>query len=617
VVEANKANPSVATIGAQFLTSDNPDPSNPRRFRVFATIYNQKLDRPEFGVALDGASASLTLPPGLRFATDPATNQVDVASKPMVARAGSIPGRIDSDDEGIASWWVEATGERYGALTYQVSVSVTEPSPLSRSVSRVINLPTPPVYSYQTGVFQMTGFPFEFDPVLSDNGLPVTILNTNVAGSEANLVLWEYIGNTNPNRFPPYRPATQIVPGRGYFYRPSIGINNQRVVYLKGARPTASQAPVGNTAALPRRIQLEPGWNLIANPYVYDIPLSFLRFLRNQDNPSLAKVTYQTAVASGLVRGGIYFFSPADRAYQFLESVDNPLRPWQAYWIYANERVLLEYANPTMRGTLIQPTPITETNPDAEPATRKAVNRDNDWRQQLVLRRSDGAQDRATFIGIAGGVTSLKDSRNLPKPPPLEDYVYAGLAQESSETRYATMVQAPGGKRVWELELSSDKDDSATLLWPEIAKLPRRVQLSITDLQSGRTAHLRSASSLPVTLRKGVVSRYRITAQMAATQPLRITQLTTRATRSGSSIAVRLSKDATLTARVLTQGGRVVQVLAGSRATTGGQEVLLSWNGRDGSGTSLPAGGYVVEIVATDSEGEQPARRTMLLSKLR
>jgi flagellar hook assembly protein FlgD len=119
-----------------------------------------------------------------------------------------------------------------------------------------------------------------------------------------------------------------------------------------------------------------------------------------------------------------------------------------------------------------------------------------------------------------------------------------------------------------------------------------------------------------VTFRKGVTSRYRITAQMAASQSLRITQLTTRSTRSGSSISVRVSQDATITARVLTQSGRVVQVLASSRAAVSGQETLLSWNGRDSAGGALPAGSYIVEVVAS-GEGEGSIRDTRPLLRVR
>ncbi len=616
LLDSNKrTNPSVAEIGSEFLTAAEPDATNPKAFRIFASVYNQKLPNPQFGVRLDGVTMSLTLPQGLRFAIDPVTGQRDVASKSVSSSRGL--GLVDSDDDGIASWLVEATGERYGSLVYQVSTNILEPTPRSRSISRSIEIPTPPVFSYKPRVFQMTGIPFEYDPILSDNARPETVLNTNVAGQD-NLVIWEYVGNTRPNKFPPYERPTKLVPGRGYFFLPNIpssGTPNERIILLKGVRPVANQAPASQTA-LPSRIQLEQGWNLISNPYVYDIPLNYLRLLRNQDNPALDKVTYQAAVNSGLIRGGVYFYSPTERSYQFLENFTRPLRPWQGYWMYANQRVLLEFTAPSARGSLVQQTPLSATNSELEPATRKIVNRDNDWRQQFVVRRSDGAQDNVTFIGVSSGVSSADDSRNWPKPPPIADYVHASLIREGSDTRYASLLQGPGGKKTWELELLSDKDDTGTVLWPEVSKLPRRVQLSLTDLQSGRTIQLRSSASLPVTFRKGVASRYRITAQVAASQPLRITQLSTRSTRSGSSISVRVSQDATITARVVTQSGRVVQVLASSRAAVSGQEMLLSWNGRDSAGAALPAGSYIVEVVA-NGEGENPARGARPLLRVR
>ena len=613
-VIANSKNPTLASIGARFLTSDTATAAAPTRFQVFASVYNQKPPATPSAVRLDGVTASLTLPAGLRFSKDPATGATDVASKTVISRTGAS-GTIDSDKDGIVSWFVEATGERYGALTYQVSVSVQDPSSLSRSVSRIINVPTPPVFSYKPGAFQMTGIPFQYDPVLSDNGFPATVLNTNVATQETTLSLFEYTGNSNPNK--PYTLASAIVPGRGYFFRPSIGANGERIIYLKGAKPVASQAPTGNTEASPLRITLKPGWNMIANPYVYEIPLSYLRFLQTNNNPGLVKVSYDTAVTSGLIRGGVYYYSTADKSYQFIQSIGDMVKPWQGYWIYVNQDLDLEYANPTARGSLIQPTALSTTNTELEPATRK-ISTDNNWRQQLVVRRDDGAQDQAIYVGAASGVrASGDDTRNMPKPPPIDDYIYGGLVREGATTRYATVLQPVGGKQSWELEVLSDKDGSATLLWPDTARLPRRIQLSLTDLQTGRKVQLRTSSSLPITVRKGVASRYRITAERSATQPLRIAQLQTRSTRGGQVISVLLTKEGTITARILTQSGRQVQVLATGRAASGGSETLLSWNGRDQAGAPLPAGAYVVEIVASGTDGETPVRLSRPISVLR
>ena len=608
-VLANRNNPTLATVGAAFLTSPDAVVENPRRFKITASAYNQKLNNPLFGVRLEGVSLSLTLPQGLKFAVDPTTGVTDVASKAVTG--GGTVGSVDADKDGQASWWVEATGEKYGPLTYQVTASVALPAPLSRSVTRTIVVPTPPVFSYKPGVFQLTGIPFSFDNALSDNALPATVLNTNVSAQDTSLSLWEYTGNANR----PYQLANKITLGKGYFFRPSIGQNGERIVMLRGAKPSASQAPTGNATALPQQIQLEAGWNLVANPYVYEIPLNYFRFVINGDT-SLVKNSYQAAVDAGVIRSGVYTYNATTRSYDILQSATSPIIPWQGYWIYAEQKVVLEFTTPTTRGSLIQPTAVTSTNPDTEPATRK-INRDTDWRQQLVVRRDDGAQDKTIYLAAATG-SAASETRNLPKPPPIDDYIYGGLVRPNQTTRYASIVQpAVGKQQSWDLEVVSDKDGNATISWPGIAHLPRRVQLKITDLQTGRSQSLRSTASLNLTVRKGVATRYRITSEMAATQPLRITSLQTRGTRGGQSISVQLSKDATLTARVLTQTGRPVQVLASGRSTTSGSETTLTWNQRDQSGNALPAGIYLIEVVASGSEGETPVRMSRPISVLR
>lgn len=614
-VIANKTNPTLASVGAAFLTTPGADAANPRRFKITSSIYNQTSPNPLFGVRLDGVSLSLTLPQGLKFAVDPTTNAVDVASKPAVV--GTISGSVDSDKDGQASWWVEATGERYGPLTYQITASVQLPAPLSRSISRTVVVPTPPVFSYKPQVFQLTGIPFTFDTQLSDNGLPATVLNSNVANQEVTLSLWEYTGSANR----PYQLATQLVPGKGYFYRPSIpsgSDSSARIVMLKGAKPVGSQAPIGNAVAQPTRIQLETGWNLVANPYVYEIPLNYFRFVINGDT-SLVKNGYQASVDAGVIRGGVYNYNATTRSYDILQEATSPIVPWQGYWIYANQRVVLEFTNPTIRGALIQTTPLSATNTESEPATR-LVNRDNDWRQQLVVRRDDGAVDQAIYLGGAASLNRIggDDSRNLPKPPPIADYIYGGLVKSGETTRYARVLQSAGSKQqTWELEVVSDKDGTASISWPNISRLPRRVQLQITNLQTRQTQSLRSTSALSVAVHKGVATRYRITAGREASQTLRITSLQTTQSRGGQNISIVVNKEATITARVLTQTGRAVQVLASGRAASSGSATVLTWNHRDQNGNALPAGVYVVEVVASGGDGDQPVRLSRAISVLR
>lgn len=609
---AGNTSATLETVGVRFLTAGLGDAEKPWRFKIYGSVYNQTPFEPSdatYGVTMSGVRMSLTLPSGLKFSTFPQTTTVDQAAKdaaPRGTRAGN-GGVLAADQDGTAEWYVEADGTRFGPLAYQMAVTVNQPNPLSRSLSRIINIPAVPLVELTPGAFQMVGFPFAFDQLLTNNYDPDTILN-KLTRPEDDVVIWEYTGNANQ----PYQKATQLTPGKGYFFRPNIGSNGKRLIFLNGARPVPYQAQLGTASQrLPElNLELKEGWNIVSNPYVYEIPLNYLilQFPSSQGNNTLQVVAFSDAVRSGLVRGGIFYYSPGERSYRLVESLSTAIKPWQAYWLYSNVKAKLVYATPTLRQSLIIPRIDSTTGEQTEPATRSKAQSAEDWLLQIVARRSDGSQDTSTSVGVSASARN-DGSTDLPKPPPIDDYLYTGLTKPGASTRYARILQGPGGKKTWDLTVESDRDSDATLLWPDAKKLPRRVRVSITDLQTNRTIDVRSTSSLPVRLRRGTVSRYRVTAQIATSQPLVIGALNMTRTRgtTGGSIAFTLSQNATVTARVLTAAGRVVQVLESGRSVGAG-ETRLRWDGRSSQGAPVPMGAYVVEVTAVGEDG-LPARR--------
>jgi len=251
---AGQVNNNPETVGGKFLT--------PNPFRIYGSIYNRSDRTPLTGVNLDGVKASLVLPQGLRLAIDPATGAQDTAEKELNG------GQVQSDSGATTSWLVEPTGTVYGALTYQVSFQTRDYG--SRQINRSITIPATPFKSVVASTFQLIGFPFQFDPVLSNNGDPATVINGLTSPADEPVALYHW----NPAIQDYGAPVTQLVPGLGYFYRP----NFSRTFYAKGVHPVPGQAPVGDTtfsSIQQVQITLQPGWNMISDPYLYGIPLKF------------------------------------------------------------------------------------------------------------------------------------------------------------------------------------------------------------------------------------------------------------------------------------------------------------------------------------------------------
>ncbi len=612
---------TLASVAAKFIgtpvrgtdASGNPAVTGVNnQFQIFASVTSQKQRLPDADVPLSGVSVSLTLPPGLRFVTNPATGSPDPSRK-LVQPTGTGStrlGELVGDQTGTASWLVEPTGEVYGPVTYQVAMGVERPNPLSRSIGRTIVIPATPLVELKTGFFQMLGFPFQFDPLLSNNGDPDTIINSLSRPIDEPVLLFRWVpdplSTTGGGR---YVKETKIEPGVAYFYRPAQGGGGKRLLYLRGAQPQALQAPTGNALTVPLQIILEKGWNMISNPYVYEIPLNYLRIVPLENNPSLSSISFSEAVRNNVIRGGVFYYSAAESGYRFFEDLTAALKPWQGYWVYLNTRVSVLFATPTQRDAVVLPDPV---NPTPEPATRaqKTMTADS-WKLGLVIRSADGKQDASTRIGVAPGASSGQS--DYPKPPaPIDSAVRLAITKGDAASRYAQVLKTPGGKASWDLVVEgADQDGVATLLWEGLGVVPKQVRLSITDAQ-GHTTNLRNASSLRVNIRKGVTSRFVVTAQRQTSQTLAITSLKKVSEGRASGIqshtfSVRLTQDATITATLKTQNGAVIAVINPGRAAAAG-ETRLVWNGRSQNGSAVPAGMYRLEVNAISDSGDRVMR---------
>jgi hypothetical protein len=320
---------SSATLqtGAAFLS--------PRPFQITGTVKNLSKDV-ALGVGQTPVSMSLTLPPGLRFAMVPGSDP------PAQEVSTKVLGTIGTEAEVKATWYVEATGEVYGALTYQIAV--VAPPFGSRTVSRVVNVPATPLRTLQGGVWQLISFPFAFDPVRSNNGDPRTVINgiTRPIDDPTTFFRWvpDPLSGTGQGR---YQVVTKLEPGVAYFYRPNLN----RTVFLNGAVPLA----ISGTQSY--QYTIEAGWNMIGNPYVYEIPLNDVRVLPVENNPTLKLFTFGEAAQAGYVRSGVWFLNTGGTSYDAVQNFTDPLRPWLGYWIFANSRVTLLFTPPKQEDAAI------------------------------------------------------------------------------------------------------------------------------------------------------------------------------------------------------------------------------------------------------------------------
>jgi hypothetical protein len=580
----------------------------PNPITVQGSVYNRTL--PQNSATLNGVTMSLILPPlGLTFATPPGGTAVDKATKAI--------GQVFPDTDAQATWYLQATGAAAGLLTYQLATTSNEIG--SRTITRTINVPATPLHPVTNTTFQMIGFPFQFDQGATNQGDPATIINTlappSLRDNPAIFYYWVPSINSQGQDAGHYAVATSIQPGQGYFFRPAA----TRILFPYGAAPVSGQTPLNNSANLQaQKIQviLNPGWNMITNPYLYSIPLNILQVTQALDGQlNGSSTTFLNAASSGLVQGSVFFYDTATNAYDFFTfqpgQAPPTLDPWIGYWIYVNNKVIVTFPTPTTHNSFIKPSAN-----GGEPATKGAIARNtwmvagpttNNWALQLVAARPGGRQDRTAVIGVKPGITTRNAS--LPKPPPpTTDYVYVGVNRPSDSMRCAYVFQQPGaGAKTFDFEVSSDKDGPVTLEWPNLATLPRQLSLTLRSMATGQTYSLHGQSSIQVPVRAGVISRFQIVARQQASTPLSIGALhivhSRAAGADSSEIVFNLTQDAAVTAQVQTLAGKVVGQLESGRAAVVG-ETRLHWTGRNLNGAPLAPGIYQIKVRARNESGD-------------
>ena len=194
-----------------------------------------------------------------------------------------------------------------------------------------------------------------------------------------------------------------------------------------------------------------------------------------------------------------------------------------------------------------------------------------------------------------------------------------GIVREEKGTRYAQDIKGPNGTKTWTVEVQSDTDGPVTVQWPTIARLPRKLGLTVKNESDGKESSLRTRSSLVLDMKKGQTTRLVFTAKTLASQSLAMSPLRTvgggRATGGGFAIAFDLNQEATVSGVITTLNGRVVANLEGSGKAFSVGQGQLHWSGRGVNGSALPAGGYKAVITAKDDTST--VTRAVIIQTLR
>ncbi len=371
-----------------------------------------------------------------------------------------------------------------------------------------------------------------------------------------------------------YESVTTLRPGEGYFLK----VNTTTRLDLTGE-------PVNGTFT----IDLQPGWNLIANPYLLPViwNLDAIQVRRNGTTLSLRE-----ARAAGWLEDYLWTWrqdpnDPTRGRYhlvydpQLLPNAEGALEPWQAYWILAREACTLVF-NPPSRSRSLMPKP-------------------NGWTLALQAIGANGQSEAVLGVGRALRASTPPDAPDQQGAPTVRIVRPEGAF--SADIREAG-TRAPR----WQVEVIVPPAGSAqviTLTARGAHHLPHNTNLALIDEQTGKRIPLRGAPRYTFTAPpEGGRYQFRIE-PVSARAFLRILNPAVQGGR-GQGGRYQISFTLTGEARVQVQirtAGQVVRTLEAQASRSEGTHQLV-WDGRDNSGRALPPGQYLVEITAISEEGQ-------------
>jgi hypothetical protein len=262
--------------------------------------------------------------------------------------------------------------------------------------------------------------------------------------------------------FYPNAPANRFALGRGYFLETSEDL------------PLSTVGTAADTNQ-PFQIPLQVGWNLIGNPFTFDVNWNQVQFIDPDTNTA---VSLPTAVGKGIVANALWGYSFGSY------SATTRMKVWEGYWVYAYRAT-----------TLIIPPSAAATSA----SSRSALSEAGGWRLTLEVQSVD-LKDRA-YIGVSRSATPGYDAaHDLLKPPPVSaDYVHISLPRVSwgaQSGTYGVDIQPATRSASWEFVVeSSQPNREVTLHWPDAQQLPRAANLVLVNLETGERRYLRTSGA--------------------------------------------------------------------------------------------------------------------------
>ncbi len=327
----------------------------------------------------------------------------------------------------------------------------------------------------------------------------------------------------------------------------------------------------------PHEISLDEGWNLIGNPFAFDVPLSQVR-------------VENTAGSLQDVLGY--------NGNNFVNQAGGALEPYRGYLVYLSGG---------QGGTLVvDPSP---EEPSASIASARAP--DPRWAVDLSARVGQ-ARDPLNTFGTAPSATDGVEAADGREPPPIGDYVSLRFRAPSQDRGlWRDMRSTGGGLRTWTAEVRTNVSGLVTINASDVSSVPDDQSVWLVDPVLDQTQNLRetptyqfpaseATDARPLRILVGPAAAVQRRLGRDADRPERVELLPSvpHPVRSHATFRYRVPERTRATLELYDLLGRRVATLVDDESVGPGTHTY-AWTRQDTGGT-LSSGAYLLRLQAGD-----------------
>lgn len=351
----------------------------------------------------------------------------------------------------------------------------------------------------------------------------------------------------------------RVEPGRGFW----VAVDANRTVDVPGR-------PVSPDAALD--VPVFAGWNMLANPLGQPMPWTALGITEGMPVRNFGfiydKQNNQYVMVSSVVGQGIVDTVPTNAAF----------------WLYALARTTLHIHGGTAAA--------------AEPRQLKLSGADF----LIPVAASAGdSRDGAVLIGVLTG-----REIQVENPPAFEGMVDL-YVDSASGPMAADVKNQAAASMSWKLTVIAPAGaEQVAIELPDLSRVPADKQVILRDLDTGRATYMRTQPRCVVSTAGSRVRHLELVIEDKRDNCLTVSSAQARQEGSRAVVTFGLSAPARVRAEVVNMAGRLVRTLAADRMLPAGVN-SMAWDLRNSQGAAVPAGRYLIRIIAVADNGQQVA----------